>query len=146
MEKKSKASFNSIGTSLLLVVFLVICLVTFAVLSFVTARNDNKLSEKLAEKTTAYCEANNKAEEAAAAIDKLLSEKKKVPDTISLEDGEQVEIETKGNVYSYKVDIGDGMVLNVELEKGTRQNYKVNKWQSVFEGTWEGSSTLNVVN
>ena len=146
MEKKSKVSFNSIGISLLLVVFLALCLVTFAVLSFVTARNNYKLSEKMADKTTAYYEANNDAEEVAGIIDGLLSEDKKVPESISLEDGSSVAIKTDGDVFSYKIDMADGMVLCVELQKDVVKNYKVIKWQSVSEAEWKGSGTLNVVN
>ena len=61
-EKKS-VPFLSIGSSSLLVVFLVLCLVIFAMLTLTGAQSDYRLSRQLADRRTAYYAACNQAEE-----------------------------------------------------------------------------------
>ena len=68
------APFTNIGSSSLLVVFLVLCLVTFAVLSLSSARSDDAFSEKLANRKTAYYTAVNRAEDVLACIDTALEQ------------------------------------------------------------------------
>lgn len=70
--KQKNDSFINIGFSSIIVVFIMICLVTFATLSVLTAHSDYRLSQKLADKTTAYYEADATARDAMAAIDMAL--------------------------------------------------------------------------
>ena len=70
--KQQKASFINIGFSSIVMVFIMICLVTFATLSVLTAHSDYRLSQKVADKTTAYYVADAVAREAMAAIDEKL--------------------------------------------------------------------------
>lgn len=55
-KNSTKFGFVNIGTASLLVVFLTLCLVAFAMLSLSTAKNDYEFSKKLADRTTAYYE------------------------------------------------------------------------------------------
>lgn len=55
-KEKRKIGFVNIGTASLLVVFLTLCLVAFAMLSLSTAKSDYAFSQKQAERTTAYYE------------------------------------------------------------------------------------------
>lgn len=52
--KKEKRSFMNFGFSTILLFFVMICVVTFSVLSFTTAYSDYTLSKKVADKTIAY--------------------------------------------------------------------------------------------
>ena len=70
--KKQKISFFNIGFSSILLIFILICLVTFAALSVLTAHSDYRLSEKTAEKTTAYYDADSVARSTASAIENML--------------------------------------------------------------------------
>ena len=70
--KKTRSSFINIGFSSIVMVFIMICLVTFATLSVLTAHSDYRLSQKMAQKTTAYYEADATARDMAAFIDKEL--------------------------------------------------------------------------
>ena len=70
--KKTRSSFINIGFSSIVMVFIMICLVTFATLSVLTAHSDYRLSQKMAQKTTAYYEADATARDMAASIDKEL--------------------------------------------------------------------------
>lgn len=55
---KQQSSFVNIGSSSLLIIFLVLCLATFAILSLSSARSDYSFSERLAGHKTEYYEAS----------------------------------------------------------------------------------------
>ena len=63
MKRKKRGSYPGIqiGTSYLLVIFVILCLVIFATLSLSSAKRDQSYSQQLADRETAYCEANAKA-------------------------------------------------------------------------------------
>ena len=60
--KGMKHGHLHIGTASILLIFLTLCLVSFAALSFVNAKADYRLSLKLAERTRSYYEAVAEAE------------------------------------------------------------------------------------
>lgn len=71
--KSTPLTFNGgIGSSSILVIFVILCLVSFATLSIVSANADYKLSTKILDRTTAYYEAQNQAEEELAQLDSSL--------------------------------------------------------------------------
>ena len=72
-KKKKFSSGLNVGSSSILVTFVLLCLVTFAALSFVSSNADYKLAEKTADRTTYYYAANNKAEVYLLNADSLLS-------------------------------------------------------------------------
>ena len=69
MNRKSKGFGMNVVTSSILLIFVTLCLVSFATLSLVSANADRKLSTKVADRTVAYYNACNKAEESIASID-----------------------------------------------------------------------------
>lgn len=73
MRKKTRMGLN-IGTSSILLVFVLLCMVTFAALSYVSANGDYKLSRSLADRTAAYYEADGKAEATEALLYQRLSQ------------------------------------------------------------------------
>lgn len=74
MKDKQQSYFVNIGSSSLLVIFLILCLVTFAILSLSSAKSDYTFSERLAEHKRAYYEASSRAEDIVAEIDSILYE------------------------------------------------------------------------
>lgn len=70
--KKNRASFINIGFSSIVMVFIMICLVTFATLSVLTAHSDYRLSQKMADKTTAYYKADAIARDMLELLDDQL--------------------------------------------------------------------------
>lgn len=72
---KNKSPSINVGSSSILMIFVVLCLVCFASLSLISASADYRLSKKFATKTQAYYEASNKAETRIAEIDQLLIDK-----------------------------------------------------------------------
>ena len=69
--RKKQFGMN-IGSASILLVFVILCLVSFAVLSIVSANADSKLSARVLERTTAYYAACNQAEQSLAGMDKTL--------------------------------------------------------------------------
>ena len=68
MKKKGSAPFGA-GMSSLMMVFVVLCLTVFGVLAYMTARADNRLTQRSAQMVQAYYAADAKAEEALARLD-----------------------------------------------------------------------------
>ena len=72
IKRKKEATGVNVGTSSLLLVFVVMCLVSFATLATVSARADEKLNDKVVERTSGYYDACNQAEDRLADIDNTL--------------------------------------------------------------------------
>lgn len=72
--KKRTGMSVSIGSSTMLLIFVVISLVSFSVLSLSSAITDRKFTEKIKNKNITYYEACNLAEEALCTIDTMLSQ------------------------------------------------------------------------
>jgi len=64
----------NVGSSSVLMVFILLCLTTFATLSLVSANADRKLAQKAAAVSTRYYEADAFAEELLFSMDMLLRE------------------------------------------------------------------------
>lgn len=90
MKDKQQSYFVNIGSSSLLVIFLILCLVTFAILSLSSAKSDYTFSERLAEHKKTYYEASAKAEDIVDEIDAILYETSRNVNSASSshEDGE----------------------------------------------------------
>lgn len=73
-QNKQQSTFVNIGSSSLLIVFLVLCLTTFAILSLSSAQSDYSFSKRSAEHKTEYYEASSRAEMILGEIDQILAE------------------------------------------------------------------------
>lgn len=79
--EKAPAPFFNIGASSLLVIFLILCLVTFAILTLTSAKSDADFAEKLAHHKTNYYAACNTAESTLDKIDAVLADAWQLSDT-----------------------------------------------------------------
>lgn len=155
MSKRKYPTIN-IGSSSMLVVFIILCLVTFSVLSVASANNDRKYSEKIADRTTAYYEASNKAEELLSQIDDKLKQVyeqynagylSQVPDVLTSIDG----IDTSDfPSVSFSVPINDTQTLSVSLlvqtpEKEGDTFYTVTSWKEISTEVWDGDEPMNLM-
>ena len=143
MKRKKRGSYPGIqiGTSYLLVIFVILCLVTFATLSLSSAKRDQSYSQQLAGRETAYCEANAKAaqiDDAFAKEDPVFAIRQ-IEGVTAEEDGENLDI-------FFVVPVTDSQNLEVEIladpVKGTQ---KVVKWKESASEKWEEKSTLPVL-
>lgn len=137
ISKKRKIVYGlNVGSSSILLIFVILCLVSFATLSIVSANADHKLSTKLLERTTAYYEACNEAESNLAAIDSTLASVYKESA------GEEEYFSTVGHSKSYAIAVSDLQTLQVSIEilyPKTAEDpfYKITCWQVVNTGELE---------
>lgn len=117
------------GASSLLVIFAVLVLVVFALLSLGTAKAGDRLSFVCAESAKEYAEADLRAQEILALI-----REKKIPNGVSAD----------GNRYEYSCDINDSLGLFVAVELDENGNYDILRWQSVRTSDWEADGRLDV--
>ncbi|MGI5967708.1 MULTISPECIES: hypothetical protein [Anaerotruncus] len=154
--KRSAETGVNVGGASILVIFVLLCLTTFATLSLVSANADQKLSRKTAEATAAYYQADASAQTLLAEIDYQLKQipldspesyfsaaETRMPGGVTLE-------QDAGSFFaSYEVPIDESHTLKVRLlliyPGGAGQpRYELAAWQSVYTGEWEADDTLNL--
>jgi len=117
-----------VGGSSLLVIFAVLCLTVFAMLSLATVQADRRTADASAQAVADYYAADAQAE---AVLARLRSGT--VP-----EGGEGA-----GGDFSYAVPISDTQELQVEV-RVDGANYTVLRWQAVSTADWQPDETLDV--
>lgn len=153
MKKKGKYPSVQFGTSLMLVVFMVLCLTAFASLSLSGALRDYGYSQKSAQKTYEYYQADAKAQHKLAEIDKILKktyqefpqsymehaaqELRNIPDIII------------GDTVSWQVDMNERQALKVELilndTDKSNSLYEISCWKEVSTQKWDSETKLPVI-
>ena len=134
----------NIGLSSLLLIFTVLCLVSFATLAIASACADKRLNDKITERTRAYYAACNTAEEDIAACDGKLCASYK---TGVSEDGY---FSKWGHSIDISVPINDTQSLNVTLtvlfpSDKNGPFYRIASWKTENTGTTELDTTLPVL-
>lgn len=170
MKDKQQSYFVNIGSSSLLVIFLVLCLATFAILTLSSARSDHSFSERLAEHKKTYYEASAKAETVTAGIDEILyltaegidlnsqdnAYGKYLENITAALDGQQIEgisLETQqteaGCMVSFRVPAGARQELSVILQiTDYREHvhyYDIKTWEIVNRDSQETEQPLNLM-
>lgn len=150
-KKKTFTGGMNVGSSSILVTFVLLCLVTFAALSFVSANSDNLLAKETGERIQAYYLADNYAEINLANIDSLLSryaesleysEDKKdeylsgVEDLFNDNSAYVVSKQGSDIFISYVCKINDNQQLNVTLKavypkSENDDSFVITQWESV---------------
>lgn len=144
MDKREKGGFSppALGGSSLLVIFAVLALTVFALLSLSTVQADVRLSDASAQAVEAYYAADCKAQELLARI-----RNGETPDGVEVSDEES----RAGRIYSYACPISDGQELQVSVlipyvwdELAREGDYTVLRWQAAPIGDWEYGEGLNI--
>lgn len=151
-DKKYENSFVNIGSSLLLVIFLVLCLVTFATLSLSSARSDKSFSQRLADRKTEYYQASNRAEELLARIDSLLNERdgKDIDPKLLSSIDASLRYDATDATISYQVPVNERQFLSVRLglnQTGASPDagYQILQWQIQSEQSDEEEPPLHLM-
>jgi hypothetical protein len=127
MAKKRKEFSLNVGISSILFIFIILCLVSFAILSLSSAMSDYKLTSRVATNNTGYYEACNSAEDLLANFDKTLS------DLYKTGISRTGFFEKVGKKKSFSVRATDLQTLIIELEinypeKPGDSFYRVTSW------------------
>lgn len=142
---KQQSSFVNIGSSSLLIIFLILSLVTFAILSLSGAKSDYSFSQRLANHKTAYYEASNRAERILGQIDEALAANETL-------DGQQLEgiaIQAEEGIITFSVPMEENQALLVELEVNdyTKDEtyYTIKTWQIISTKAWESDQSIQLL-
>ena len=119
----------AVGGSSLLVVFAVLCLTVFALLSLATVRADERLSEASARAAANYYAADVEAQTILAAL-----RAGEMPDGVTETDG----------VYASSCPISDSQTLEVEVLLEDGGGWTVLRWQAEPAGGWTPDESLDV--
>ncbi|QHI71829.1 hypothetical protein [Aminipila terrae] len=145
-----------IGTSSLLLIFTVLCLVVFSTLSLASARADYRLAAKNEKSVKAYYEADTKGEKLKKNINSRLM--KLAEQAHSEEEFRQLvkqsfkgAFDEKNNSICYTVDAGNEQFLLIQLQlcdykevtKG-RQNFRVTSWSIQNKVDYEVDNSMPV--
>ena len=166
--KRRQKSYPAVqfGTSLMLVVFMILCLTAFATLSLSSAMRDYEYSKKAADKTSDYYKADAAAGCRLAEIDTILKETaqanpasgaspsymeqvldrlqdEKLFDTLTDEDSSNPQI-------IYNVPVNERQSLRVTLALNTPDTsgdrlYRIVQWKEISSQEWNNSTTLPVI-
>ena len=145
MKKKSKQSSPNInvGSTSIVMVFSVLCLTVFAVLSYITARNELDLARRSADSVTAYYAADSAAVDVYNAL--ISGDCVRQGDTITAAGTEIFACEgIYGGELCYSVPIDDMQELYVELS-GEDSGYRIIAWVVSDTGDWIVDDTLNLM-
>ena len=154
MKKKTSRPLLTTGTSTLLLIFVSLCLLTFAVLSFLSARADQNLSRKTAERTSAYYEACNQAEDRLGKTDQMLEKlwqetaNEKAYFQAVRETFEDMDFDEESRMLSFSVPLTDTQVLTVTLKLRTPESgstfYTITGWKTINTAGWTADTSQNV--
>ena len=134
-----------IGSASIVMIFAVLCLTIFAVLSFQTASHEQRLAQKTADAARAYYRADSIAEETYGRICALLYEAENQERMIAELDAMQIQqIRTQDGTYlRYCVPIDDVQALEVQLW-WTARELSVVTWRAIAATEWECDESLQV--
>ncbi len=141
MAGKKRGLPLNVGTSSVLFIFVILCLVSFAILSLSSAMSEYKLSSRVAENSQAYYDACNSAEEQLASFDKTL---KNLYDTGISRSGYY---DSVGKKKTFAIPVNDVQTLEVEIrilypEKEGESFYDITSWKTETTADLEYDDTL----
>lgn len=126
MKKNERASFGTPGGNALMVIFAVLCLVVFAVLTLSSVLADRRITQASINAVTQYYEADCRGEEILAGL-----RAGETPQGVREENG----------MFCYECPMDDNRVLSVKAAvDGDR--YEILQWQVKFAGQWETDDSL----
>ena len=129
-ERNNASPPANIGISLLLVVFLILCLFTFSAIALVQAQNEWRQAQLTRDNRTAYYNCTNEAEQDLLQLTLALQKqagkpKKKIPRKYTISDSQALSV-----VFTY--DKGEG-------------RYRISTFETIATKDWEGDDTVNVI-
>nr|WP_325300569.1 hypothetical protein [uncultured Oscillibacter sp.] len=128
MEHKRRFSPPATGGGSLLVVFAVLCLTIFALLSLATVRANQRLADASVKSITDYYTADLAAQTVLA----------------QLRAGERPEgVTVSGDVYLYACPVSDTQNLEVAVLLAG-EDYRILRWQTVPSQKWQADDSLDI--
>ena len=114
-------------------IFCVLCLVVFTVLTLSTAVREQSLSELTAQRAESYYQADELAVETVAA----LRRGGEIPPEV------QITQEDGATLAEFSISAGGDQALEVAVRL-TDTDCEILRWQTVYTGSWETDDTIEV--
>ena len=122
------------GAVSLVMIFCVLCLAVFSVLTIATADREAKLSDMTAQNAADYYAADRQAVEIVAAL--------RSGDALPTD----VEIARTGGTAAFSLPVGENQTLRVEVLLGGQDGgtCEILRWQTEYTGSWETDNSWAV--
>jgi len=128
LKKQTHIPVN-MGISLMLTVFIILCMILFSVLSLSGALKDLQYSQKNALRTSAYYEACNTAEKMIADLYENPLEK---------DEGSHIE-------FADPISDSENLLVVLEVMSREEPEYKILTWKQISTKEWNTDQTLPVL-
>lgn len=149
-----KKPFISTGVTSIVLIFILLCMLTFSVLSLVTAQADLRLSQKSADRTTNYYKAENAANDILLEVIRTMESELSVSDASVFYQRVQQQLDGKYGItfsdsehLNYQVPLEDTQHLEISLtisftpfENGKR--YRIDSWNTNSDYDWSPDTSL----
>lgn len=134
----SRSSIGN-GSVLLILVFSVLCLTIFALLTISSARAEQNLTERTAASVAAYYQADSLAEEVFSLIRASISEDQGIPDAVLGVAVTSYAASNYGEKYiTYSIAVGEANLLAVSLIfYQTRDEFDIEQWRLIPAAEWQ---------
>lgn len=154
MTEKPKRAMISIGTTSIVLIFVLLCMLTFSVLSLVSARANLQLSQKSADHTTAYYEAENAANDILLKIIEAIEKHLDASDEDIFYQNLRSELKGLDDIsftglsqLNYQVALGKNQFLNVSVTLSfdalaNGNHYQITSWNTGSGYDWNLDDSL----
>lgn len=131
-QNKTATPPMNVGISLLLVVFLILCLFTFAAIALTSAKNEYENSLDVVQRTGDYYAACNEVEQILAALQ------------ADIDAGRDQVLEVRN--YNIPINREQQLCVSIEpVEPGSSEPYRIIRWQTTSTINWQTDDTVNVL-
>ena len=151
MARESGGGKVNIGAASLVLIFIVLCLATFGLLSLSSAKGDLSLAERQAEAVSAYYEADSKGQEWVRQVDAVLQEEMgHSDDSSSASDSVKARL---GDIYhqdegmvvaDIPLERGESLRIELTLVCGEGMRYQIHSWYVYDSGQYEIDNSMPV--
>lgn len=158
---KNKKHMANFGFSTILLSFSMICIITFAALSLLTANSDYQLSKKVAEKNKNYYQIQNENMMELSKIDTQLHEIynqsnhrdvyfQQATNMLNARQSGSVEVLEHDIFYHFSNELNKNQTLMVTIKilypnNKTEPYYQITQWQTLTDTNVETDDTLNLI-
>lgn len=126
--KEKRPAIGTPGSSSLMVIFAVLCIAIFAVLSLSTSLAGKRLADSSAKSVFDFYKADSEAERVLAL----------------LRNGEIPEdVEENNGCYTYYVPLSDSRSIRVEISLDGK-DYNIRSWNTVYTSDWTADEKIDV--
>ncbi|MDO5415607.1 MAG: hypothetical protein Q4F29_00260 [Lachnospiraceae bacterium] len=135
MAKSEKKRSANIGSASLILIFIVLCMGTFGLLSLSSAKKDLDLAKRNAEAVSAYYEADGTGEElkqaAGQAVQEAFRQRELTPEAYLQEHlGEAYRPEENCILAEIPMDYGQALLIQLGIEESQEAPDELTKWES----------------